>query len=137
MHQTAAVQGSGSPLQIVDVPCPECGGQHGEVLWVGHEHEYNDTTNAFKAYRRNEIREYLIWRVAEKTFDWYVLRDSKYEALLPSTEGYLKSESFPGLWLDPAALIRGDKARVYEVLQHGLRSPEHAAFVARLQAAGA
>ena len=96
-----------------------------------------DIESKFKAYRRNEIREYLIWRVAEKTFDWYVLRDSKYEALPPSAEGYLKSQSFPGLWLDPAALIRGDKARVYEVLQQGLRSPEHAEFAARLQAAGA
>jgi putative restriction endonuclease len=93
-----------------------------------------DLESKLKAYRRNEIREYLIWRVEEKTFDWYVLRDSKYEALPPSPEGYLKSETFPGLWLDPAALIRGDKARVHEVLQEGLRSPEHAAFVARLQA---
>jgi len=95
-----------------------------------------DMDSKFKAYRRNEIREYLIWRVEEKTFDWYVLRDSKYESLPLSPERYLKSEAFPGLWLDPAALLRGDKARVYEVLQEGLRSPEHAEFVARLQAAG-
>jgi hypothetical protein len=96
-----------------------------------------DMESKLKAYRRNEIREYLLWRVEEKTFAWYVLRDSKYDPLPLSPEGYLKSETFPGLWLDPAALIRGDKARVYEVLQQGLGSPEHRQFAARLQAARA
>ena len=36
------------------------------------------------------------------------------------------------LWLDAAALIRGDLPRVHEVLHQGLASPDHAAFVARL-----
>ena len=40
---------------------------------------------------------------------------------------------FPGLWLDPAALIREDLNRLLDVLQHGLDSPEHADFVARLR----
>jgi hypothetical protein len=93
-----------------------------------------DRENKLKAYRRNEIREYLIWRVEEKILDWYVLRGAGYEPLPPSPEGCFKSETFPGLWLDAAALIRGDDARVHEVLQQGLRSPEHAEFVARLQA---
>jgi hypothetical protein len=47
--------------------------------------------------------------------------------------GLYKSEVFPGLWLDPAALVRGDLASVLQTLQQGLASPEHAAFVARLQ----
>jgi hypothetical protein len=96
-----------------------------------------DMESKFQAYRRNEIREYLVWRVAAKTFDWYVLRDSRYEALPLSREGYFKSETFPGLWLDPAALILGDKTRLYLVLQEGLQSTEHAQFVTRLQTAGA
>jgi hypothetical protein len=91
-----------------------------------------DMAGKFTAYRRNEIREHLIWRVEEKTLDWYVLRDN-YEGLQLSREGYLKSETFPGLWLDPAALIRSDKARVHEVLQQGLTSPEPAEFVGRLK----
>jgi hypothetical protein len=90
----------------------------------------------FKVYRRNEVREYLIWRVEESGFDWYALRDGNYESLPPGVEGLLKSEVFPGLWLDPKALLTADMARVHEVLQQGLRSPEHAQFVARLQAAG-
>jgi len=37
--------------------------------------------------------------------------------------------------LEPAAVLRGDLARVLEVLQQGLASPEHAAFVTALQKA--
>jgi hypothetical protein len=48
-------------------------------------------------------------------------------------QGLVRSEVFPGVWLDPAALIRGDLATVLAVVQHGLASPEHDAFVARLR----
>jgi Uma2 family endonuclease len=94
-----------------------------------------DLKTKLKVYRRNEVREYMIWQVAKKTLDWYVLRNGKYEALPPSRAGYLQSEVFPGLWLDARALIRGDLVRVHEVLQHGLQSAEHAQLAARLQAA--
>jgi hypothetical protein len=40
---------------------------------------------------------------------------------------------FPGLWLDAAALLRLDSARLLEVLQQGLADRSHAAFVKRLQ----
>ena len=45
-----------------------------------------------------------------------------------------RSKVFPGLWLDPEALIRGDTAALQAALQRGLASPEHADFVARLDA---
>jgi hypothetical protein len=44
----------------------------------------------------------------------------------------LRSTVFPGLWLDPVALVRDDKATVKAVLESGLNSSEHADFVARL-----
>jgi Uma2 family endonuclease len=86
-------------------------------------------------YRRNRVREYIIWRVEDKVVDWFVLRNGDYERLVPGTDGVHHSEVFPGLWLDAAALVESNLARVLEVLQHGLASPEHAAFVARLHAA--
>jgi len=52
-----------------------------------------------------------------------------------AADGILRSAVFPGLWLDPAALVRGDKATVKAILQQGLDSPEHADFVARLERA--
>jgi len=52
--------------------------------------------------------------------------------LAAGPEGLLRSEVFPGLWLDSRALIAGDLGRVQEVLRAGTQSPQHAAFVARL-----
>jgi hypothetical protein len=54
------------------------------------------------------------------------------EELPPGPDGIYRSEVFPGLWLDPAALLRHDGPRVLEVLRQGLATPEHGAFVARL-----
>ena len=85
-----------------------------------------------RVYRRNGVREYLVWRVLDQEIDWFVLRAGQYERLLLDAEGLYRSEVFPGLWLDPAALLRGDLATVLAVVQRGLASPEHAAFVMRL-----
>jgi Uma2 family endonuclease len=85
-----------------------------------------------RVYRRNGVREYIVWRVLEQELDWFVLRAGQYARMSVDAEGLLKSEVFPGLWLDPAALLRGDLATVLAVVQRGLASPEHAAFVARL-----
>jgi hypothetical protein len=87
------------------------------------------------AYRRNRVREYVVWRVSDEEIDWFVLRGDQYERLALSPAGLYESEVFPGLWLDPAALVRFDMATVFRVLQQGIASPEHAAFVARLQQA--
>jgi Uma2 family endonuclease len=83
-------------------------------------------------YRRNGVREYLVWRVLEREIDWFVLRAGQYERMPVDAQGLLRSEVFPGLWLDPAALVRGDLATVLGIVQQGLASPEHVAFVARL-----
>jgi len=53
---------------------------------------------------------------------------------LPDADGILRSEVFPGLWLDPAAFLKRDGRRLLAVLRQGLASPEHAAFVAKLAA---
>jgi len=61
------------------------------------------------------------------------LREGVYEALKPDDRGVLRSETFPGLWLQPSALWSGDLAAMLAVLHEGLASPEHAAFLVRLQ----
>ena len=84
-------------------------------------------------YRRHGVREYVVWRVDDGEIDWFVLRDGHYDSLAKSAESLLKSEILPGLWLDAAALMHGDVATVMRVAQAGIASPEHAAFVERLQ----
>jgi hypothetical protein len=84
-------------------------------------------------YRRHGAREYLVWRVLDHAVDWFVLRQGQYEKLSPDTSGIYRSELFPGLWLDWAALVSGDLAAVLRILQQGIESAEHAAFVSQLQ----
>ena len=93
-----------------------------------------DLHSKLTVYRRNGVREYLVWRVLDRAIDWFVLRGGQFMPLAPDG-AMLKSEVFPGLWLDPAAIIRGDMIAVLSAVQQGLNSPEHAAFVARLSAA--
>ncbi len=91
-----------------------------------------DLHTKLNVYRRNGVREYVVWRVLEQAIDWFVLRDGEYERMPPDADGRLRSEVFAGLWLDSAALCQGDIATVLGVLGHGLASPEHAAFTVRL-----
>lgn len=86
------------------------------------------------AYLRNEVQEYIVWRVLDRAVDWFLLRGGQCERLEPGADGFLRSTIFLGLWLDPAALTADDSARVLAVLQQGLGSEEHAEFVARLGA---
>jgi Uma2 family endonuclease len=90
-----------------------------------------DLHRKLRMYQRGGAREYIVWRVEDQAIDWFVLRAGRFEPL-PAAET-LKSEVFPGLWLDPAALIAGDMPRVFQVLDQGLAQPEHAAFVLQLQ----
>jgi hypothetical protein len=78
------------------------------------------------------VCEYLVWRVLEREIDWFVLRAGQYERIPVDAQGLLRSEIFPGLWLDPAALVRGDLATVLAIVRQGQASPEHGAFITRL-----
>jgi Uma2 family endonuclease len=94
-----------------------------------------DLGKKLHVYRRNRVLEYVVWRVQDRQVDWFVLREGRYEPLAPSADGVLRSTVFPGLWLDPAALLRGDMATVLAMVQQGLNSPEHADFAASLRRA--
>ena len=87
-----------------------------------------------EAYRRHGVLEYLVWRVEDTTIDWFILRDGSYDRLQPDQSGVIKSETFPGLWLNTQAMLSGELADVLQTLQQGLASIEHQQFVARLAA---
>jgi Uma2 family endonuclease len=92
-----------------------------------------DLGKKLDVYRRNGVCEYIVWRVLDRQVDWYVNRGGRFEPVPPPTDGIVRSEVFPGLWLDVAALVRRDGKAVQAALQRGLDSPEHAEFVARLE----
>ncbi len=82
-----------------------------------------------RTFLRHGVKEYLIWRVEDRKFEWNILRGGSYEHLVPDPDGVLRSEAFPGLWLDTVAMLKGDLATVLKTLQHGLASPEHRQFI--------
>lgn len=84
-------------------------------------------------YERNGVQEYIVWCVLDQALDWFWLEHEKYVNLLPDEDGITRSRQFPGLWLDRAALLDGNMQQVLAVLQAGLASPEHQAFVSCLQ----
>lgn len=89
-----------------------------------------DLGKKLNVYRRNQVAEYVVWRVYDAAVDWFVFRAGQFERLeADAADGLLKSETFPGLWLDAAALVQRDLATVLAALARGLASPEHAAFV--------
>ncbi|NEO35596.1 MAG: Uma2 family endonuclease [Moorea sp. SIOASIH] len=84
-----------------------------------------DLNDKLKAYRRNQVQEYLVWRVYDGELDWFRLREGKYIKLNPNDKGIICSDYFPGLWLAQDALLTGDLGQVLAILQEGLKSPEH------------
>jgi len=85
-----------------------------------------------RAYRRNGIKEYIVWQVFEQKLDWFYLQEGEYVSLPVDEDGVIRGREFPGLWLAVEDLLTGNMAQVLAVLQEGLASPEHAAFVQQL-----
>jgi Uma2 family endonuclease len=81
-----------------------------------------------RAYRRNGVREYLVWRVYEQELDWFSLEAGEYIKLEPDNDGIMRSQVFPGLWLATSQLLSGKMTEVLAVLQQGLDSAEHQEF---------
>ncbi|MDZ8025070.1 MAG: Uma2 family endonuclease [Nostoc sp. DedQUE01] len=91
-----------------------------------------DLHEKLKVYRRNGVQEYLVWRVYDRDFDWFRLNEGEYIKLETNSNGIVCSQVFPGLWLDKAALLSGNLAKVLAVLQQGLSTPEHQSFVDKI-----
>ena len=101
-----------------------------EVASTSASHDLHDKR---KVYRRNGVREYLVWLVCEKRLLWFVLEDDEYQPIQPSSDGLWHSRGFPGLALNGQALLAGDLARVLADQQCCLGSEEHRRFVAALR----
>lgn len=87
-----------------------------------------------QVYRRNGVQEYIVWRVLDQAFDWFVLQDGTYVDLPVDADGILRSQVFPGLWLAVNELLEGDLAKVIVGSRLGLESPEYQTFQRSLSA---
>ena len=84
-------------------------------------------------YERYAVAEYIVVDVKKKQVCWFARRDDGFQQLKEGTDGILRSEVFPGLWLDPHAMIEKDWARVKSVLNAGVERDEHQGFCEELQ----
>jgi Uma2 family endonuclease len=91
-----------------------------------------DLHQKFDLYEAAKIPEYVAILLHEREIRWHILVDNAYQIMPPDADKVWRSRVFPGLWLDGAALLAGDMARVFAKLDEGLRSSEHQAFVEKL-----
>jgi Uma2 family endonuclease len=92
-----------------------------------------DSGPRFEMYRSFGVQEYLIWVVDEERFDWYRLRNEVYEILPRDDAGIIRSEVFPGLWLDTRAMLESDWGNMVATLQNGMATEEYQRFAASLR----
>jgi Uma2 family endonuclease len=93
-----------------------------------------DLHDKLRAYRRNGVREYVVWRTEDVALDWFEQEAGRFVARQIDPTGTIASRVFPGLTLDVRALLASDDVRLRDRLQASLGTPEHAAFVASLAA---
>jgi hypothetical protein len=123
---------------------PECGGQTSFdkrgyltggselITEISHSTESIDLNAKKDDYERAGVLEYVVVALRTKKVFWFVRKHGKLKEVPPDADGIYRSAVFPGLWLDPAALLRRDGPGVLTVVRRGLASPEHAAFVVKL-----
>jgi Uma2 family endonuclease len=127
---------------------PECGGRtvtdrrfvRGVPELIGeisHATRYTDLGPKLDDYERAGVLEYVVRALEPDEVLWHVLEDGHLVVKPPDDDGLYRSRVFPGLWLDQRALLARDTRRLREVLDLGMATPEHAAFVNRLAAARA
>lgn len=124
---------------------PEYGGQSKEerglgkgapelVVEVGLSSAASDLGPKLRLYRAAGVQEYVNVLVEESRLIWRRLAGGDWSNIEPGEDGLLRSAVFPGLWLDPEAMLKKDVPRLLEVLQLGIQSAEHREFVAKLGA---
>lgn len=84
-------------------------------------------------YQRAGVREYMTIELFVKRIAWRELFQGAFRYLAPAADGSLRSQVFPGLWLDEQAFWKRDEQRMLATLERGLKDSAHAAFVARMQ----
>jgi Uma2 family endonuclease len=106
------------------------------IIEVAETSRSTDLGPQLRDYERAQVREYVVFALDPNEIYWHRWSNGRLEPVTPDADGIYRSLVFPGLWLDPAAFWADHRPALVATLERGLASPEHAAFVARLQAAG-
>ncbi|MCB9884759.1 MAG: Uma2 family endonuclease [Planctomycetes bacterium] len=90
-----------------------------------------DLHDKLRAYRRNGVREYVVWRTEDQAIDWFSLEHGTYVEQHP-VAGQHRCRTFPGLWLHIDAALQGDVAALHAAVDAGCATAEHRAFLPTL-----
>lgn len=101
------------------------------IVEITGDSEGVDAVTKRKLYHRFGVQEYLLWIASEDRIVWESLVDGEYQELPIDESGVIRSQVFPGLWLNEPALLAGDTAALMATLALGLRSSEHRKFAGR------
>ena len=140
-------QGEPQPDHMLHLP-PELGGKTSLddkgyltgppelVVEIARSSRSYDLKQKRADYERAGVIEYVVVELDPNRIHWFIRSGSRFKKLAPGPDGIYRSKIFPGLWLDAEALFAENRQRLIEVLEQGLATPEHAAFVANLDRAG-
>jgi Uma2 family endonuclease len=121
---------------------PSHGGQSGDsgtyaagapelIVEITGSSSSRDLGIKLELYQRIGVREYITVLLKPRRIIWRKLVGGRYGELQSNEDGLLRSEVFPGLWLDPEAVF--DPARsIRTAVEQGLQSAEHAEFACKL-----
>lgn len=99
------------------------------IVEVSASSSSRDLHQKLNVYRRNGVREYVVWKVMEEEIVWMRLEGDQYVEVSADENGLFRSQVFPGLWLDSVAMLAGKLKQVLTIQQGGVESPEHVEFV--------
>ena len=86
------------------------------VVEIASTSKSRDLNQKKRAYERNGVKEYIVWRTADSAIDWFELDSGAYRAKQPGADGRIESMELRGLVLDVPAMLAGDEARVLAAL---------------------
>jgi Uma2 family endonuclease len=104
------------------------------VVEVSKATRYVDLGPKLRDYERAGVREYVVRAIDPDEILWFALEHGALVQQSVGVDGLYRSTVFSGLWLDPSALLSGNRHKLRSVVDLGCATPEHAAFVARLAA---
>jgi Uma2 family endonuclease len=122
---------------------PECGGRTHEdhgfisgppelVVEISKATRSIDLGPELAEYERAGVLEYVVRTIEPDQIFWFCQAQGVFAEQQLGEDGLYRSAVFPGLWLDPVALLKGDTRHLRAVVDLGCAIPEHTAFVTRL-----
>lgn len=101
------------------------------VIEVAHSSVSIDLKVKRKIYEKQGVREYIVVCIDAEELRWFIMDHGERDL---DADGILRSDQFPGLWFDSAALFEYRPHDVMKTLNRGLRTRRHALFAAELKA---